>query len=242
MPAIRTLLALLALILPFPAHSGAADAPPRSRILLIDPPLLDLGTVEGRAPIETMLLLRNLSEAPAAIARLSSSCGCTELRAEAMVLPPGGFTPLHVTIDPFAKQGMVRKQITAYDSEGGVARATILLRVRNPEHSGMEGRSIFQGKCGRCHAQPAAGLRAGAAIYRAVCSMCHGANGSGGYAPPIAGLPRSVLLQTLRHGTGSAAMPPFARSHGGPLTDGQIRALVRWLHRRPARTAISLEK
>ncbi len=206
------------------ASSSLADP-----VLIIDPAELDLGEVDGSKPIKATLLIRNVSDQPAMIAKLASSCGCTDLRAEAMALPAGGFTQLHVTIDPFAKQGKVVKQVTVTDGFGGQSSARIVLRVRPNLHAMTGNRSLFDGKCAKCHFDPAKGLHQGKALYRAVCAMCHGTNGNGGYAPKLRGLPAGTLAATITHGAGTPAMPAFAQQAGGPLTRAQINALVHWL-------------
>ena len=75
-------------------------------------------------------------------------------------------------------------------------------------------------------------------LYRANCAGCHGADGKGGAAR---GLADPVFLQiandaTLRRVTASGvpgtAMPAFAESAGGALTDAQIDAIVQGIRSR----------
>src|SRR5438445_10824032 len=70
-------------------------------------------------------------------------------------------------------------------------------------------------------------------LYAQTCAGCHGADGKGGAA--IA-LPNPVFLaiadnaairRTVADGVRATAMPAFAQSAGGMLTDKQIDALVR---------------
>lgn len=69
-------------------------------------------------------------------------------------------------------------------------------------------------------------------LYGANCSGCHGAEGRNGPgrilndALYLAIIPRKTLQQTIENGRPATAMPPFARSQGGPLTPKQITALV----------------
>ncbi|MDQ6951279.1 MAG: c-type cytochrome [Mariprofundales bacterium] len=231
-----------------------ADAvPATSTTLYLDPPQLDLGEVDGSKPIQATLLLRNISDHATMVGSVQSSCGCTNARLESTLLPPQGFSPLHVTIDPFAKRGEVHKLVTITDQTGAVTRSTITMRVRPSTHAmgidpmGLDPgahamgidpigahamgkrESLFAGKCAKCHAAPARGLRQGKAIYRAVCIMCHGKNGKGGYAPALKGKRSDALFAIITHGAGNPAMPAFAREHGGPLSPAQIRALTSWL-------------
>jgi len=225
------LLALVAAVLlaGCPHANQPTVAPSPQALLVIDPAELDLGESDGAAPIQTSLLIRNVGDQPAMIAKLSSSCGCTDLRADAMALPAGGFTRLHVTIDPFAKQGEITKKVTVTDAFGGQSSALIRLTVRADPHAMGSSRSLFDGSCASCHFKPAQGLRQGKALYAAVCAMCHGNDGSGGYAPTLRGLHPFTLTAMITHGAGSPAMPAFAQQYGGPLTKAQIEALVAWL-------------
>ena len=84
---------------------------------------------------------------------------------------------------------------------------------------------LFGEECGRCHAQPAAGLT-GAAVYDAVCQMCHGP-----MSEYVAGLPSSVtergaLRSWIAEGRAEVGMPGYDASVGGPLTPEQIDSLV----------------
>jgi len=221
---VLTMLSLLAA--PCVSQAVAPLAPP---LLVIDPAQLDLGEYDGASPIHAALLIRNVGDQPMMIGKLSSSCGCTELRADAMALPAGGFTRLHVTIDPFAKQGEITKKVTVTDAFGAQSSAMIHFTVRANPHAMASSRSLFDGSCAKCHFTPAQGLHQGKALYAAVCAMCHGSNGNGAYAPKLRGLNRATLLTIISYGAGKPAMPAFAQQHGGPLTKGQINALVDWL-------------
>ncbi len=220
------------------ALTGCAQAPnPEPRpsaqdaALVFEPDEVDLGTVHAGQTAEGWLRVRNRSDRMAQIVRVETSCGCTAAEPEERVLAPGAFTRLHVRIDTFAKRGGIEKWVDLIDAGGGRSRATVRLRVL-PAVGGASntgGRSLFAGSCARCHAEPADGLADGAALYRAVCAMCHGPDGAGAYAPRLAGMPADAIAHVLREGTGSAAMPAFARDRGGPLDGAQISALASWL-------------
>ena len=71
-----------------------------------------------------------------------------------------------------------------------------------------------------------------ATLYGENCEACHGPNGKNGPGRPLndalylAIFPRDVLQKTIENGRPGTAMPAWARSQGGPLTDEQIEALV----------------
>jgi cytochrome c oxidase cbb3-type subunit III len=69
-------------------------------------------------------------------------------------------------------------------------------------------------------------------LYNANCSACHGANGMNGPSYPLANpeyqaiIDEQRLRQVITHGEPGTAMPAFADSAGGTLTDQQVEALV----------------
>jgi mono/diheme cytochrome c family protein len=69
-------------------------------------------------------------------------------------------------------------------------------------------------------------------LYGDNCAGCHGVDGKNGAGRPLnnplylAVIPRETLRQTIEQGRPGTAMPAWARSQGGPLTDRQVNALV----------------
>jgi cytochrome c oxidase cbb3-type subunit III len=70
------------------------------------------------------------------------------------------------------------------------------------------------------------------ALFSENCSGCHGVNGRNGAGRPLndplylAVIPRQTLQTIIESGRERTAMPPWARSQGGPLYPKQIAALV----------------
>ncbi len=230
---------LLALLLALPACAADQREPgqPGGRVdsqarpapaLVIQPDHLDMGEVEEGTVAKATLIVRNVGRFPIHLARVEASCGCTTAEPATRDLRPGEFTALRVRVDTSGKRGRVRKRLTVTDAAGDRAMATLELTVRPNPHAAMKGRSIFDGQCARCHAEPARGKRRGAAIYAAVCAMCHGSEARGGYAPALRGLDADLVAATLRQGRGRP-MPAFSRARGGPLDAAQIAAVAHWL-------------
>lgn len=80
-----------------------------------------------------------------------------------------------------------------------------------------------------------------AVLYKENCSACHGAEGKGGAAialnnPVYLGLVDDATLRRVTaQGIRGTAMPGFAESAGGMLTDKQVDAIVREMRARWAR-------
>jgi mono/diheme cytochrome c family protein len=80
-----------------------------------------------------------------------------------------------------------------------------------------------------------------AALYATSCAGCHGANGTGGAAialadPVYLAVADDVTIRRVTAGgVPGTAMPAFARSAGGLLTDEQIDVLVRGMRARWAK-------
>lgn len=70
------------------------------------------------------------------------------------------------------------------------------------------------------------------ALYRQNCAGCHGVGGHVTGSIPmddptyLAILPRETLSQVIANGVPGTLMPAFAQSHGGALTDKQVKILV----------------
>ena len=75
-------------------------------------------------------------------------------------------------------------------------------------------------------------------LYGANCAGCHGPGGAGGAAQPlrdplfIAIADDDAIRRVVKNGVPGTAMPAFARSAGGMLTDEQIDAIVRGIRSR----------
>jgi cytochrome c oxidase cbb3-type subunit 3/ubiquinol-cytochrome c reductase cytochrome c subunit len=71
-----------------------------------------------------------------------------------------------------------------------------------------------------------------ATLYSDNCQGCHGPDGKNGPARPLndalylAIIPKPWLQDIITHGRPGTAMPAWALSQGGPLTDKQVSALV----------------
>jgi len=197
--------------------------------LVIQPAHMDMGEVVEGKEAKATLFLRNTGSLPVHISKVESSCGCTAVTSETRELAPGGFTPLHVRVDTTGKRGLVKKNITVFDSQGRKAQAWLTLRVKpNPHMGAIKGKGIFDGKCASCHAEPAKGKMQGDAIYQAVCAMCHGEKAGGAYAPVLRGRGAASISFVLKNGLGRQ-MPAFAKKRSGPLSQAQIDSVSAWL-------------
>ncbi|MDQ6967391.1 MAG: DUF1573 domain-containing protein [Mariprofundaceae bacterium] len=214
-----------------PAEKTVSDLPvEKSTGLVFDPVALDMGTVLEGEKASATLLIRNNGQDFSQIVKVESSCGCTTAEPETRMLAPGAFTLLHIEVDTLAKRGDIRKSITMTDQNGVQSIAWLSLHVKENPHALGEKRSIFDGKCASCHAEPAKGKTLGLEIYTAVCVMCHGVAAKGGYAPSLRGLDDvDVLRNLIANGTGTQHMPAFSKKEGGPLTHKQISRLVKWI-------------
>jgi mono/diheme cytochrome c family protein len=75
-------------------------------------------------------------------------------------------------------------------------------------------------------------------LYQHNCAGCHGRDGQFGPAPPLndpiflAIVPDDELMRVITEGRAETPMPPFARRHGGPLSEEQIHSLARGIKER----------
>jgi len=210
--------------------SAVPDVVENTSSLVFDPAQLDLGEVEEGEKVTATLLIRNNGQGFKQIVKVESSCGCTTAEPETRMLAGGGFTPLHIAVDTLGKTGDIRKSITMTDQYGVQTVAWLTLHVKDNPHAMGEKRSVFDGKCATCHAEPAKGKVIGSEIYAAVCVMCHGGDAKGAYAPSLRKFKDlEILSAVISNGTGSHHMPAFAKEKGGPLSNMQINTLAKWV-------------
>ncbi|MFL6350943.1 MAG: c-type cytochrome [Bryobacteraceae bacterium] len=82
-----------------------------------------------------------------------------------------------------------------------------------------------------------------ATLYGLNCAACHGLDGKNGPGRPLnsalylAIVPRDALQKTIENGRPGTAMPAWARSQGGPLTQNQVLALVNGMEQHWAKPA-----
>ena len=112
--------------------------------------------------------------------------------------------------------------------------------------------SILVSGCGAPHGQPRAGseivapnevLKFGP-LFSENCAACHGAEGKGGAAIALANpvylaiADDASIRQVIAKGAPGTAMPAFAQSAGGMLTDAQIDVLTKEIRSRWSRQGI----
>lgn len=80
-----------------------------------------------------------------------------------------------------------------------------------------------------------------AAVFATRCAACHGAEGKGSAIAPSVRPVRATLAERpeqlftiVARGVPGTAMAAFARTHGGPLDETTVRALVAWMLRTAA--------
>ena len=106
--------------------------------------------------------------------------------------------------------------------------------------------AILASGCGAPHGQPAAGsevlppkevLEFGT-LYAENCAGCHGTDGRGGAAIALADpvylaiADDAAIRKVIANGVGGTAMPAFAESAGGMLTDAQIDVITKEIRSR----------
>ncbi len=79
-------------------------------------------------------------------------------------------------------------------------------------------------------------VTAGQALFKANCALCHGDNGEGTPGRPalndkglLSNATDDTLFSVISSGVPNTEMPAWNQSHGGPLTDENVRQLVAYL-------------
>ena len=186
------------------------------------------------------------------ITRAFTSCGCTvaKLPATPWIIKPGQKGSIPITLDLRGKSGVIIKETTIITNLGSITLSTKVSigtansptgRVRSPEEraanlreAAQNRQAIFQGKCVECHVKPTVGKR-GKQLYATACGICHESKNRAPFVPdlrPLAsGKDRQYWQQWTAESKPNTLMPAFAKKHGGPLDENQIKTLVAYLIR-----------
>jgi len=185
------------------------------------------------------------------IKRADSTCGCTVARLPKLpwVIAPGETGSIPVTMDISGKIGVITKSIILETDKGFIplrARTVIASdtgpdmkrskeeRAANLRAAAKNRQAIFQGKCVECHVKPTVGKR-GKQLYATACGICHEAKDRASFVPDLrllaSGKDRQYWEQWTAESKPGTLMPAFAKKHGGPLDDSQIKTLVAYLTR-----------
>lgn len=211
-------------------------------ILKADPETLNMGQVKTDAQAQRAFFLTNVGGRPIVIDRVETSCGCTLAKLEKKEVSPGEVISLEVKLDTSLKLGPVRKRVTVFSNDSKRPEldlflvGTVLPQMKGHEKIAVKDPLVlFKGQCATCHVMKGKG-KSGKALFQADCGMCHGLNGQGGVAPSLLSQDYedpAVLTATREVIANGAAenpeMPPYSQARGGPLNDGEIDSLVRFL-------------
>lgn len=91
----------------------------------------------------------------------------------------------------------------------------------------------------------------GETLYARMCALCHGDDG-GGYAAPassalanpnfLAVADEEYLFENIARGRPGTRMSAWAESHGGPLSEEQVRAIVGYIRTRQTKPAVDVSE
>jgi len=112
------------------AFAAVATAGPRAT--LVEPAQVQRGEVEPGDVLRLEWTLRNDGDAPLRIESLLPTCYCTTAKADANVVPAGGTTKIHVTIDPSDFSGPIEKgvEIATNDPQAPTQLVQVGMTVR----------------------------------------------------------------------------------------------------------------
>lgn len=138
---------------------------------------------------------------------------------------------IKATVDTRRKKGRIVKtiQIRSNDPEQPLVVLKLTANVKDPFHNAAhEADAIFRTPCRSCHVDRGVG-RSGAALFRADCMMCHRRGRVGKDLLELKKLSFEQLRRSIDEGVQGTVMPGFSARLGGPLTESQIRSLIRYI-------------
>ncbi len=109
---------------PAPAPADAAAGTPA---IDFSTRLHDFGLVNEGTPLRYVFEVLNRGTAPLLLSGVATSCGCTAATAGATTIPPGGRSPLAVTMDTHGEHGKGTRTITVSSNDPRQPTATLTI-------------------------------------------------------------------------------------------------------------------
>lgn len=195
-----------------------------------------------------VFFVTNVSEKAVMIFKLRPSCGCTVARMPSTPwrIEPGADGKIEVSTDLRGKRGVLNKNVAVETSAGimwlrfkvelpASATAVSNMRSRNLMVALGDRQAVFRGSCASCHVAQGVG-KLGEDLYDADCAICHDTPQRASMVPPLKDRKFDASPEYwdkwIREGRTNTLMPAFAASHGGPLTEEQVKSLVEYLTKR----------
>lgn len=208
---------------------------------------LNAGNAIENQMIRVSYRFTNTGDKPLKIYSIIPSCGCTHANIDKSMWKPGKGGMIRVQMDTHGKTGSIQKEILVQSNAVNDPTVELKLMVRVKAHptgkqimnSGKA--NLFKGNCRSCHFNPAVGKK-GEMLYGSICRTCHGpaAVDDGMFHPGtrlnvtfLESKTSSELFNLIAWGTPDSIrinmMPGFLDKAGGPLSNAQVRSLVRYL-------------
>ena len=202
---------------------------------------------EGDLDLEFSFAVTNVSAGDVTINWVRPSCGCTvaKLPPTPWTLKPNEGGLIELKLDLRGKFGILSKYVSVDTSHGQkllmikahiphtVAQPGMDSRAKNMQLAMADRQVVFRGDCAKCHAEPAAG-KMGEQLYTAACAICHDAPHRATMVPDLRAMNKATGADYwafwIANGKPGTLMPGFAKAHGGPLDEAQIRSLAAFLH------------
>jgi mono/diheme cytochrome c family protein len=203
---------------------------------------------EGELELDFSFAVTNVSRGDVTINWVRPSCGCTvaKLPPTPWTLKPGDGGTIDFKFDLRGKFGVLSKYVSIDTSHGQkllmikahippqtVAQPGMDSRAKNMQLAMADRQVVFRGDCAKCHAEPAAG-KMGEQLYTAACAICHDAPHRATMVPDLRAVGKATGPDYwsfwIANGKPGTLMPGFAKAHGGPLDEAQIRSLAEFLY------------
>jgi hypothetical protein len=216
--------------------AAGIDVWAQPRIVFDEGTIFDFGVLIQGATTQHTIAFRNAGNETLELQSVTTSCGCTAALPDDKLIPPGRKSQMWVGYDSHGKMGEVHKvvRVRTNDPANPVVHLVVRGLVVPSKHPEMTGpQNLFAGSCKTCHVDAGMG-KTGAELYRADCAMCHEHHKMGGHflapsAEDMAARSPRELRKAIAEGREGTSMPAFHQARGGPLTDKEIKSLVRYI-------------
>ncbi|NLG35991.1 MAG: DUF1573 domain-containing protein [Lentisphaerae bacterium] len=142
----KTVISLAAVLLLTLSRAPAQEPPPLAPKIVCDQTVYDFGQRDNSEVVEHHYVIRNEGSLSLEIRGVRATCGCTAVKPEQNVIPPGGETKIQVRLNLSGRSGMQIKTVTVQSNDPETPNLTLQIRGTATQPLRIQPATLFFGR------------------------------------------------------------------------------------------------